>query len=370
MREPIEPLLARLVQINSVNPFFDPDAPGEAEIAGFIADYLRRHGCHVRLVGGDRPSVIATVRGTGGGRSLMLNGHIDTVGVEGMAEPFSGRLDGGRLYGRGAYDMKASIAAAMTAIAALAQRPPQGDVVLTAVADEEYASAGTEEVLREVHTDGGICLEPTSLAAGCAHKGFVWIEVRMHGVAAHGSRFELGVDANLKMGRFLGRLDRLEEQLRSRTPHPLVGPPSLHAARLTGGTGWSTYAAECVLQIERRTIPGETVAGVVAEIEALGADEVHVVFAREPFETSASAAIVEAVRAAGAGPIVGDTPWMDASLMSSAGIETVILGPHGGGAHAAEEWVDLASTAQLAEILVRAAYGYCGEPSSSSTIGP
>jgi acetylornithine deacetylase len=291
---------------------------------------------------------------------MMWNGHIDTVGVAGMPEPFSGRIAGGRLFGRGAYDMKASIAAAMIALEDLARHPARGDVVLTAVADEEYASAGTEEVLRHVRTDGGICLEPTSLRTICAHKGFVWIEVRMEGRAAHGSRFELGIDANLKMGRLLGRLAAFEEELRARPPHPLLGPPSLHAATIHGGSGWSTYASECVLQIERRTVPGETVDETRREIETLGADSVRIVFAREPFEVSPGAAIVKSVQGAGGGEIAGDTPWMDASLMAAAGIETVILGPHGGGAHAAEEWADLESAGRLAEILRDAAYAYCG----------
>ena len=358
-RERIEPLLAQLVAINSVNPFFDPQAPGEAEIAGFVADWLRERGCEVELTGGARPSVIAAVRGTGGGQSLMWNAHLDTVSVAGMAQPFTPRIESGRLYGRGAYDMKGSLAAAMVALAELVRQPPAGDVVLAAVADEENTSAGTEAVLKRVRTKGGICLEPTSLATGCAHKGSVWIEVVMEGRAAHGSQFQQGVDANLRMGRFLGRLDQLEQQLRQRPPHPLLGPPSLHAARLAGGSGWSTYAARCVLEIERRTVPGETAEQVMAEITALEPDRQRLVFWRPPFEISPEAAVVRAVQAAGAGEIVGASPWMDAALMAAAGIETVILGPHGDGAHAVEEWVDLDSTAQLGRLLVDAARIYC-----------
>jgi acetylornithine deacetylase len=359
MRAYIERVLSRLVQINSVNPTLTPGSPGEREAAEFVAEEMRALGCQVQLVGGDRPSVIATLKGTGGGRSLMLNGHIDTVGVDAMAEPFSGRIDDGKLYGRGAYDMKASVVASMAAMRELAKAPPAGDVVLAAVADEEYASAGTEEVLRHCITDGAVCTEPTSLKTCLAHKGFAWISVTTHGRAAHGSRFELGIDANMKMGGFLAKLDLLEQELRQRTPHRWVGPPSLHAATLNGGQGLSTYSDRCVLQIERRTIPGESMDQVMAEIKALGEADVELIFAREPFEVSPDAAIVQAIRTAGGGDYFGDTPWMDSALLSAAGIECVVIGPHGAGAHAAVEWVDLESTVRLGEILRDAAINYC-----------
>lgn len=353
----IRDTLCRLVQINSVNPNLVPGAPGEREIAMYVAQEMREMGCIVEVVGGDRPSVIATLRGTGGGRSLMFNGHTDTVEDPGLV--FGVLYPPGKVLGRGAYDMKASIAASMGAIRELAKNPPRGDVVLTAVADEEYASAGTEEILRLCRTDAAICTEPTSLRTCLAHKGFIWIEVRTHGKAAHGSRFELGVDANMRMGRFLAKLDLLEQELRSRDPHPLVGSPSLHAATLQGGTGWSTYANECTLRIERRTVPGETVEQVLTEIRALGEEDVRVIFSREPFEVSPNAAIVQSVRRSGGGDFCGDTPWMDAALLSAAGIETVVIGPDGGGAHSEVEWVSLDSTVRLAEILHDTALDYC-----------
>jgi acetylornithine deacetylase len=362
MRAYIERTLARLVATPSVNPFFDPASAGERAAAELVANEMRSIGCEVRILGVARASVIATLRGEGRGRSLMLNGHLDTVGVEGMEDPFSGRIDGTRLYGRGAYDMKGSIVAAMAAMRELAAERPPGDVVLAAVADEEYASAGTEEALGIVRTDGGICLEPTSLRTVCAHKGFVWIEARMRGLAAHGSRFELGVDANLKMGQFLARLADLEQQLRARAPHPLVGPPSLHAAMLSGGSGWSTYAAESTVQIERRTVPGETAELALAEIRALAPDDARLIYWRDAFEVAADAAIVRTLREAGGGEIAGDTPWMDASLMAAAGIETVIFGPHGEGAHAAVEWVDLDSVERCAQVLIEAARRYTRLP--------
>jgi len=357
------PLLAELVRINSVNPSLAPGSPGEAAVARFIAGSLQHPNISIQLLEpmAGRLSVVATVKGTGGGRSLMFNGHIDTVAVEGMAEPFSGAVREGRLYGRGSFDMKGSIAAGMAALLALAEAPPRGDVVFAAVADEEYGSLGTMELLRHVRTNAAIVTEPTALDVCLAHKGYLWIEVETQGVAAHGSRFELGVDANMRMGRFLAKLDLLEQELRARRPHPLLGPPSLHAAMLNGGSGLSTYSASCKLQIERRTIPGETEESVMRELMELVDDSMGATiksyFVREPFEVSPDAAIVQAaVRATraerGCEPaFIGDTPWMDAALLQAAGLETVVLGPRGAGAHADEEWVDVKSVEQLARIL-------------------
>jgi acetylornithine deacetylase len=292
--------LQGLVRINSINPSLVPGGAGEAEIADYIGASLRGFGVEAALHSPEpgRTSVVGVLRGTGGGRSLMLNAHVDTVGVDGMDEPFSGALRDGRLYGRGAYDMKGSLAACLAALKALAEsgRRLRGDVLVAAVADEEYASLGTADLIGLYAVDGAIVTEPTELDLCLAHKGFVWVEVETLGRAAHGSRFDLGVDANLRMGRYLALLDGLEQELRARPPHALVGPPSLHAALLKGGSGLSTYAERCILQIERRTIPGETEAQVTAELQALAdqlaaADSsfqasVRSFFVREPFEVA------------------------------------------------------------------------------------
>jgi len=252
---------------------------------------------------------------------------------------------------------------------------PRGDVVIAAVADEEYGSLGTADLIRHIRTDAAIVTEPTAVQICLAHKGYLWIEVETRGRAAHGSRFEQGIDANMRMGRFLAQLDNLERDLRLRPPHPLVGPPSLHAATIHGGEGLSTYSASCKLQIERRTIPGETEAQAVAELQQIAdrlnsADStfqatIRPFFVRDPFEISKEASIVRALDRATAKTLgrapgyMGDTPWMDAALLQSAGIETVVIGPAGGGAHAAVEWVELESVAQVAAILAEVALDYC-----------
>jgi acetylornithine deacetylase len=371
--------LTEFVQIDSVNPSLVPGGAGETRIAAAVADRLRGLGLAVQTLEETpgRPSVVGTLAGSGGGRSLMLNAHLDTVGVEGMAEPFRAAIRDGRLCGRGAYDMKGSLAACLAAVKALRDGAAtlRGSLVLAAVADEEYASLGTAEAIRRVPVDAAIVTEPTELELCVAHKGFVWLEVETLGRAAHGSRFFEGIDANMRMGRLLGLLGSFEEELRTRPPHPLVGPPSLHAPLLRGGTELSTYSARCLLGIERRTVPGETEAGVVAEIAALleqaGAADpsftatLRPLLTRNAFEVAPEAPIVRTVQAAAARRLgrapafIGKPFWMDSAILADAGVETVILGPVGGGAHTAEEWVDLASLADLAAILAAAAADYC-----------
>ena len=378
-REYLVGTLADLIRINSINPSLVPGAPGEAAIATSVADRLRRLGLDAVILESHlgRPSVIGALRGAGGGRSLMLNAHLDTVGVDGMPDPLAPVVRDGKMHGRGAYDMKGSLAACLAAVKALvdANVALRGELVLAAVADEEYASLGTTEVARHVPVHAAIVTEPTELDLCIAHKGFVWLEVETLGRAAHGSRFFEGIDANMRMGRFLARLDHFEQGLRVRPPHPLVGPPSLHAPMLRGGTELSTYAARCVLGIERRTIPGETETGVLAEIAALveqaGAADpsfqagVRSLLARNAFEVSPEAAIVQIVgeataRHRGQAPsLIGKPFWMDSAILADAGVETVIIGPVGGGAHTTEEWVDLGSLADLAAILAKAAADYC-----------
>ena len=273
--------------------------------------------------------------------------------------------------------MKGGLAACMLAAQTLAgEERLAGDIVLAAVSDEEIESIGMQEVLGHVTTDAAIVTEPTELDVCLAHKGFAWIEVETHGRAAHGSRFDLGVDANIRMGRVLYELEILERALRASTPHALVGPPSLHVGRIEGGTGASIYAAKCRLEMERRTVPGESAERAMAEITEIldrlnAADHqfsahARLIVAREPFEVDRDTVVVQSVSKAyetvtkSRPTYGGQTPWMDAAFLAGAGVETVVIGPAGAGAHADEEWVDIASVATLAEILVEAAGNYCG----------
>ena len=371
--------LARLVRVNSINPAFSGGATDERAIAAEVVGEMGRLGmaAEVHEAAPGRASVLGRLAGAGGGGTLMLYAHLDTVGIEGMPDPFSAEVRGGRMYGRGAYDMKCGLAACLGAVKALRDGVRlRGDLLIAAVADEEVASVGMEDLLGRATADAAIVTEPTGMRVCLAHKGFCWVEVETFGRAAHGSRFGDGVDANMRMGRFLARLETLERALRESPPHPLVGPPSLHAAVLRGGTGTSTYAAHCRLEIERRTVPGETEETVLAQIreitDALAAEDptfrasVRPFLTRGSFEVSRDAPVVGAVMRAAA-EVLGEAPetvgepyWMDAALLAGAGIDTVVIGPRGDGAHALEEWVDLDSVVDLAAILARAAADFCG----------
>src|SRR5918994_6214650 len=243
-------LAAQLVAIESINPDVVEGGSGEMRLARFVAEWCERAGLETTLteLAASRANVVAVARGSGGGRSLMLNAHMDTVGVAGMTDPFMPRLEGGRLYGRGAQDMKGSLAACMLATADAARRGLRGDVTLTAVADEEFASIGTEAVAASLHADAAIVTEPTDLQLAVAHRGFVHLEVEVTGRAAHGSRPDLGIDAIAKMGRVLVGIEELDRTLQGGPGHALLGTGSVHASVIEGGQEFSSYPARCLLK--------------------------------------------------------------------------------------------------------------------------
>lgn len=371
--------LQRMVQIDSRNPSMTPDGPGEVEIGAYLAGILEDLGLRVRThhLAPHRVNVVGVLPGSGGGRSLLLNGHMDTVGVEDMEDPFSGDIRQGRLYGRGSQDMKGSLAAMLGAVKALAggEERMRGDVIFAAVADEEDRSLGTEDLLEHYQADAAIVTEPTDLEIVQAHRGLIWYAVKTFGRAAHGSRYREGVDAITHMGRFLALLGQLEKDLPRRSPHPLTGPPSLHASLIEGGTDICTYAAECEVKIDRRTLPGEGEAEVTSEIQDLidrleGAEdtfraELRELVRRSPLETPADAEILEVIDHAFSSQLgrkaerSGAAYWSDAALLADAGMEAVLLGPVGYGMHGPEEWVDVASVHDLAWVLAETACLFC-----------
>ena len=349
-------LAAELVSIDSVNPELVPGGAGEGEIARFVASWLEEAGLEteVQEIAPGRFNAVGIARGTGGGCSLLLNAHMDTVGVAAMEKPFEPRVEDGRLHGRGAYDMKASLAAIMLAGADAAQAELRGDVLVTAVCDEEVASIGSADVAERYRADAAIVSEPTEERLAVAHKGFAWLELETRGRAAHGSRPDLGEDAIARMGAVLRRLEELDEALGRRPPHPLLGVGSIHASTIEGGIELSTYPDQCSLRAERRSLPGETEKDVASEARELLGDldgEARVTFFREPFEVAESEEIVRLVSANAGGPeVVGVPFWADSALLAAAGIPTVVYGPAGEGAHAAVEWVDVASAERCAAV--------------------
>jgi acetylornithine deacetylase len=372
-------LTEALVAIDSRNPGLVAGAPGEMACARFLAGVLSGWGFAVSLdeVAPGRPNVVARIGPTG--RSpLVLNGHLDVVGTDGMLhEPFTPETRDGDLYGRGSTDMKSGIAAMCVAAArASARGSLASEIIVAAVCDEEYESIGTRALLAGgLRATGAIITEPTRLTICPAHKGFAWIEIVAHGVAAHGSRYDVGVDAVRHVGLLLAALDRFERDTLVTRTHPLLGRPSLHAATVHGGSGWSTYAERCTLHVERRTLPGETAGGVMAEIQALLdalAAEYHgfrveasLVCAQPPLDLDvesplARAAIAGARRHGLEGDVAGLSCWTDAALFDAAGIPALCFGPGDiARAHSAQEWVESADIERAADVLehICAAWG-------------
>lgn len=371
-------LLRRMVRIDSRNPSLVPGAPGELALAAFVRDVLTSWGLDARLqeAAPGRPNVIATLRGTGGGRSLMFNGHLDVVGVDGMTHaPFDAEERDGRVFGRGASDMKGGVAA-MCAAAARLRGTLKGDLVITAVVDEEWQSIGTNALIAAgIRADAAVVTEPTRLGLMPAHKGFAWLQATVLGRAAHGSRWDIGIDAIRHAGLLLSELDRVDREELPRRRHELLGRPSLHASSIEGGTGLSTYPDRCVVRIERRTIPGETADDALREIRAAcesvrGAvpelrTEVDLLFAQPPSDVPLNAPIAQALASAMIGQRldaspVGMSAWTDAALLNAAGVPAICFGPGDMGlAHAAEEYIDLAEVERAIETLSALATSWC-----------
>jgi acetylornithine deacetylase len=356
-------LLKELVATNSVNPTLGR-GPGETAIAKLLHDRLDSiGGLEVRTqpVTDERSNVIAIMKGSGGGQSLMLNGHLDTVGVDGMIiDPFKPSIQNGLLRGRGACDMKGALAAMIGAVKSIIDSAIRlrGDLVFSGVVDEEYKSIGIKKLVQEYRTDAAIVGEPTDMRVATAHKGFVWIEVEVKGKAAHGSVPEKGVDAIAHAAKIISATERLQRELEGRV-HPLLGTPKIHTSTIQGGTDWSIIPERCMLRLERRTLPGESVASVMAEIEDIlkTIKEETPNFnatARSPYdmlplETTESEPIVQIAQQALAektgtrAPVIGVPYWTDGAVLSQMGsIPTCLFGPGDiGVAHSADEYVSL-----------------------------
>jgi acetylornithine deacetylase len=369
MPERIVTILRELVAVNSVNATLS-GGPGEREIAEFIRGHLRRFGfdAQVQTVSSERANVVALVRGNSSAAPVLLNGHIDTVGVEGMPSPFTLRQEGDRLYGRGAYDMKGSVAVMLALAESWTRHPPERDVWLTFSCDEEDRSLGTEFLVKHwlptlpVVPGGAIFLEPTEENIGVAHKGFTWFGIQVLGKAAHGSRPEEGVDAILPLRAALEELERIRSELRSRPPDALLGHASLHGGKIEGGTELSVVPAQARLQWERRTLPDEEtemvdgelgrVAQAVGQLPGGHRVKSGKIFMRPPYRTPPGADILRRVQAAASdSQLVGLSFWADSALMGLAGIPSILYGPIGHGAHAIDEWVSGRSLLNVCNVL-------------------
>ncbi|MDP9191997.1 MAG: M20/M25/M40 family metallo-hydrolase [Acidobacteriota bacterium] len=353
-------LLCDLIAIDSVNPGLVPGAAGERAISEYLAVELRRMGADVELteIAPGRWNVVGVLSGREKGRTLMLCGHSDTVGVEGMDAPFTPVMKGDRIYGRGAQDMKGGCAAILGAARAIVESGglARGSLVMAFVADEEYMSIGAESVAQQWKADGAIVCEPTDLMIAVGHKGFSWVEVTTHGRAAHGSRPDEGKDAIVAMAPILEGLRDLERRFIAAPPHPLLGRPSVHASLISGGRELSTYPDRCTLQIERRTVDGEPDDIALREVQAFAGDaETRLLFTRAPYLTPSHCDLPDLLDAAlGGGSKRGAvTYWTDAAILGHAGIPTVIFGPGGEGLHGIEEYVRASEVLACRDALVR-----------------
>jgi acetylornithine deacetylase len=359
-------LLRDLIAIDSVNPSLVPGGAGEAAIAAYIVEALRtmRIDAVTQEAAPGRPNVIGVIEGRRPGPSLLLCGHSDTVGVEGMTAPFDPAERDGRMYGRGSQDMKGGVAAILGAAQRIAEKGlDAGSVIIAIVADEEFASLGAEALVKEWRADAAVVTEPTDLTIGIGHKGFEWVEVTTEGVAAHGSRPDEGVDAIAHMGRVLGGLETLQRAL-AQKPHPLLGAPSLHASLISGGRELSSYPDRCTLQLERRVVEGEREGIALEEIQrildGLRADDgkfratARLTFARRPYVTPPGHPLVtpDAHTAA-------MTFWTDAAILGAAGIPSVVFGPGGAGLHSVEEYVRIDEVIACRDALVALIQRFC-----------
>ena len=375
--DPSISLLRHLVSIDSVNPSLVAGARGEGAIAAVVAEHMRRIGLAVEMqeVAAGRPNVIGVLEGRSSGRSLMFCGHLDTVGTDGMDRPFAPDENGGRLYGRGAQDMKGGVAAMIDAARVVAERGlGRGRLIVAAVVDEEYASIGADALVSAWTADAAVVTEPTDLNIGIGHKGFAWLEIETRGRAAHGSRPKDGRDAIMRMGRVLGRLEALDRDLQSRPPHPIMATGSLHASIINGGREWSSYPDRCRLQVERRTIAGEDGDSALGEmqqiLDALATADpefeasARLNFSRPPYEVASDHELPVTLAAAAAAQsletrVVGMSFWTDAAVLAAAGIPSVLFGPGGAGLHSTEEYVNVADVLTCRDTLARLAVDWC-----------
>ncbi|MEG9250294.1 M20/M25/M40 family metallo-hydrolase [Arthrobacter sp. Soc17.1.1.1] len=366
-------LLQDLVRIPSVNPSLAPDGNGESAIAAHLSQWAVDQGLSADIIDDKdgRPSVLLRSGPPHAGfPTLLLCGHLDTVGFGAMADPLEPRIEGDCLYGRGAYDMKAGLAAALIACREVARQGIGVNVVVAAVADEEHGSLGIQRILGRLEADAAIVTEPTEMAIGVAHRGFVWTEIEVKGVAAHGSRPHLGVDAIARTGALLTGLERLNASLATRA-HPLLGPSIVHASLIQGGQEASTIPERCLVTIEHRTLPSQSVEDVedgirrllkeCSEADGQFVAEARTTMCRPPLETSVDHPLVTALAGAytgvrsGSPDVVGMSYWADSAFIASRGIPTVLFGPGGEGAHADVEWASITDTIDCTRILIEVA---------------
>jgi acetylornithine deacetylase/succinyl-diaminopimelate desuccinylase family protein len=359
-RDGVLATLADLVSINSINPAYENGTPEEG-VASYVERFFAEREIETfrQSVLPGRSNVIARLPGRNPQRRVVMEAHMDTASITGMSiPPFEPVIREGRLYGRGACDTKAGLAAMMHAVAWMREESitPPCEVWLAAVVDEEYLFRGVLALCEGLQADAAIVAEPTELRAIIASKGVLRWNVRTAGKAAHSSKPHLGVNAISHMALVVAALDREAQRLR-RNAHPLLGPATLNVGVIRGGVQVNFVPDRCEIEIDRRLLPGETPETVLAHHETILADlraqhpQLRVesdppMLADPALETDAEAQVAQRARdvliGMGLNGELSGVPYgSDASKLSRHGVPSIIFGPGSiDRAHAAVEYVD------------------------------
>jgi acetylornithine deacetylase len=369
-------LLGDLVRLPSINPMgrgLSGPTIFESRVTNYVDAYLRNLGVPFerQAVAPERENIIARYEPPNATRTIVFEAHQDTVPVEAMiVDPFGGEVRGGRLYGRGACDVKGGMAAMLLAFTRLVRERParSARVILAYTVDEEHTFLGVQRLVEDLKADAAIVAEPTMLNIVNAHKGVVRWHVTTPGRSCHSSRPEKGINAIYRMGKVLGAIERYAESLRLSASDPLLGPPTLSVGRIEGGLSVNTVPDFCRIEVDRRLIPGEDPLAAPRHFEEYlrRQTDVDVPFCvATPWlhcpalSPAGSEALVQKLSRSielVAGPrAIEAVPYgTDASSFAGVGIPAVVFGPGDiAQAHTADEWIELAQVDQAAEVLYR-----------------
>lgn len=366
---PVIQTLADMVRIKSVNPSYEGGV-SEAAMAAYVGDFFRQRGIKTweQEVFPGRPNCIACLPGRDESRRIVLEAHTDTVSVKGMTiPPFEPEIADGKLFGRGACDTKAGLAGMMHAVAALKADGfvPPCEVWLAAVVDEEYSYRGVVKLCEGLTGHASIVAEPTEMRLVVASKGVLRWRIRVSGRAAHSSKPHLGVNAISHMARLVLALEE-DNQRMAANKHPLLGPATCNVGVIQGGVQVNFVPDACVIEIDRRLLPGEKVATVLAYYQTLlnGLAQKHPGFVAEmetpmltdealdtPLDAPPAVLAGEILKELGLNGEPSGVPFgSDASKLSRQGLPSLVFGPGSiDRAHAAVEYVEIDQVLQAFE---------------------
>ncbi|MSR53992.1 MAG: M20 family peptidase [Gemmataceae bacterium] len=371
---PAHQLLQDLVRIPSVNPM-GRSVSGDKFLEVRVTDYLERFfknlGVAYRrsMVAPQRDNIVARYDSPGATKTILLEVHQDTVPVDGMViEPFGGEIREGKLFGRGSCDVKGGMTSMLSAFARVVKEKPKSavNVIMACTVDEEHTFLGVQHLVKEVRADMAVIAEPTRLQIVDAHKGVARWKVRTEGRACHSSRPDQGVNAIYRMGHILTIIESYAERLMRLAAHPRLGPPTLSVGRIDGGVSVNTVPDGCVIEIDRRLLPGEDPIAAWQDFRDCVQSHTKVPFLCEevwmacPALDSTGADELRARLGAAIDAVEGKHEVLavpfgtDASSVAMAKIPAVVFGPGDiAQAHTKDEWVELDQIDRAAEILYR-----------------